>query len=92
MVLAVATPDLEGLSGHLAKREAVIVLDNAEHLVDVVAVAAEVLARSCPHVRLLVISREPLGVEGEWTTESARWPNRTLSGCSSTEPGKRRPR
>jgi predicted ATPase len=42
MGLAVATPDLEGLSGHLAKREAVIVLDNAEHLVDVVAVAAEV--------------------------------------------------
>jgi predicted ATPase len=67
MGFAAATPDLDRLSRHLADREAILILDNAEHLVDDVATAAEALAHACPRVRLLVTSREPLGVEGEWT-------------------------
>jgi non-specific serine/threonine protein kinase len=67
MGLDAATPDLEHLCRHLADREAIVLLDNAEHLVDGVAAAAEALAHGCPGIRLLVTSREPLGVEGEWT-------------------------
>ncbi|MDQ6900970.1 MAG: LuxR C-terminal-related transcriptional regulator [Candidatus Dormibacteraeota bacterium] len=66
MGFAAATPDLDRLSGHLSDREAIVLLDNAEHLVADVAAAAEALVRGCPRLRLLVTSREPLGVEGEW--------------------------
>ena len=50
-------------------KEVLLVLDNCEHLVEGVAVLAEELLRSCPGVRLLATSREPLGVSGEtvWT-------------------------
>jgi class 3 adenylate cyclase len=48
-----------------SNKEALIVLDNCEHLVEGVAVLADQLLRSCPAVRLLATSREPLGVPGE---------------------------
>jgi non-specific serine/threonine protein kinase len=50
-------------------KEVLLVLDNCEHLIEGVAVLAEELLRSCPGVRLLATSREPLGVSGEtvWT-------------------------
>ncbi len=40
-------------------------LDNCEHLIDVVARVAETVLRSCPGVRLLATSREPIRVSGE---------------------------
>jgi non-specific serine/threonine protein kinase len=47
------------------------VLDNCEHVIEGVAVLADELLRSCPGVRLLTTSREPLGVSGEtvWTLQ-----------------------
>jgi non-specific serine/threonine protein kinase len=50
-------------------QEVLLVLDNCEHLIEGVALLAEELLRSCPGVRLLATSREPLGVSGEtvWT-------------------------
>jgi non-specific serine/threonine protein kinase len=50
-------------------QEVLLVLDNCEHLIEGVAGLAEELLRSCPGVRLLATSREPLGVSGEtvWT-------------------------
>jgi non-specific serine/threonine protein kinase len=52
-----------------SSKEVLLVLDNCEHLIEGVAVLAEELLRSCPGVRLLTTSREPLGVSGEtvWT-------------------------
>lgn len=52
-----------------SRKEALLVLDNCEHLIEGVAVLADQLLRSCPGVRLLATSREPLGVSGEtlWT-------------------------
>jgi predicted ATPase/DNA-binding SARP family transcriptional activator len=53
------------LCRRLESRAALLVLDNCEHLVDAcAALAARVLA-SCPDVRILATSREPLGVRGE---------------------------
>jgi predicted ATPase/DNA-binding CsgD family transcriptional regulator len=53
-----------------------LVLDNAEHLVDAVAALASELLGTCPELRLLVTSREPLGVTGEvvWRVPSLATP------------------
>jgi predicted ATPase/DNA-binding CsgD family transcriptional regulator len=53
------------LARHLRARRALVVLDNCEHLVAECAELAEQLLRSCPHLRILVTSREVLGVTGE---------------------------
>ena len=49
----------------LADREALLLLDSCEHLVDGVAAAVESLLSAAPNLRILATSREPLGVIGE---------------------------
>jgi len=49
----------------LSDKELLLVLDNCEHLVDEVAQLVDTLLDSCPHLRLLATSREPLGTPGE---------------------------
>ena len=49
----------------LAGRAGLVVLDNCEHLTDAVAELALALLNGCPGLRILVTSREPLGVDGE---------------------------
>jgi predicted ATPase/DNA-binding SARP family transcriptional activator len=51
---------LEALVAHLATREALIVLDNCEHLIDACARLAEEVLRAGTGVRVLATSREPL--------------------------------
>jgi predicted ATPase/DNA-binding SARP family transcriptional activator len=51
---------LEALVAHLATREALIVLDNCEHLIEACARLAEEVLRAGPGVRVLATSREPL--------------------------------
>jgi len=51
----------------LASRQVLLILDNCEHLIEAVAQLADTLIRSCPRVRVLATSREPLGVAGETT-------------------------
>ena len=69
--LAVGVPipasrsSLEALVVHLATREALLVLDNCEHLIDACARLAEEVLRAGPGVRLLATSREPLRCAGE---------------------------
>ncbi len=55
------------LSEHLAGRQALLVLDNCEHLLDACAVLAGAVLRACPGVRILATSRQALGVTGEVT-------------------------
>jgi len=50
---------------HLDHREVVLVVDNCEHVVAAVGAAIELLLQSCPRVRVLATSREPLSVRGE---------------------------
>jgi hypothetical protein len=60
---------LDRLVGALAGRQALLVLDNCEHLIAAAAdLASRVLAR-CPGMRVLATSREPLNITGE-----AVWP------------------
>lgn len=53
------------LVAHLASREAVLLVDNCEHLLDAIAVLADVILKEAPGVRLLATSRQPLGISGE---------------------------
>lgn len=53
------------VTSHLAARQTVLCLDNAEHLLEPVAALAEAIVRACPDATVLVTSREPLGLAGE---------------------------
>ena len=58
----------------LSGRDLLLVLDNAEHLLDGCAeLASAVLARTAT-VRLLATSREPIGIEGEWAWRAPSLP------------------
>ena len=59
------TPAADVLAGVVGVRRVLLVVDNAEHLLDGVGDLCDTLLDRCPHVRLLVTSREPLGVVGE---------------------------
>ena len=58
-------PDLDSLIEGLRFRDSLLILDNCEHLLDAVAEATNAIVSSCPGVRVLATSREPLDVEGE---------------------------
>jgi predicted ATPase len=54
----------DGLADHVGEREMLLVLDNLEQVIDAASDLAT-LVESCPHLRLLVTSRELLRVRGE---------------------------
>jgi serine/threonine-protein kinase PknK len=49
----------------LQPREALMVLDNCEQIVDAAAELVAALLRDCPRLRILATSREVLGIDGE---------------------------
>jgi predicted ATPase len=63
--LGARSPAAATLVESLATREALIVLDNCEHLVAPCAHLAEALLRGCPGLQILASSREALQVSGE---------------------------
>jgi predicted ATPase/DNA-binding CsgD family transcriptional regulator len=56
----------ETVLGRLAEVEALLVLDNCEHLIDGVGELVERLLTSCPRVTVLLTSQARLGVPFEW--------------------------
>ncbi len=64
IALQVGQPPLDQLCAGLRARHLLLVLDNLEQVIGVAADLAMLLAR-CPHLKLLVTSREPLRVRGE---------------------------
>ncbi|MEO8304543.1 MAG: winged helix-turn-helix domain-containing protein [Betaproteobacteria bacterium] len=58
-------PVEEMLARHFSDRNALLVLDNCELLVDACAALVERVLAAAPRVRVLVTSRERLGVDGE---------------------------
>ena len=55
----------DALLGALVPQDALIVLDNCEHLIAACAKLADAILRRCPRVHLITTSREPLGIGGE---------------------------
>ncbi|BCI92317.1 hypothetical protein NIIDMKKI_75230 [Mycobacterium kansasii] len=64
------------LVDYLAQRQALLVFDNCEHLIDDVAKLADVLLRTCRHLKILATSREVLDIEGKRCCGSLRCPVR----------------
>ena len=58
-------PTMTTVTAFLAEKELLLLLDNAEHLVDGVAGLAERLLSGAPGLRILTTSREALAVSGE---------------------------
>ncbi len=52
---------------HLKPKQALLVLDNCEHLIEECATLAQNLLSHCPHIQILATSREALKVPGETT-------------------------
>jgi predicted ATPase len=67
-------PSMTTLTESLLGKRALLVLDNAEHLVDGVADLAAALVAACPTIALLVTSRERLELSAETV-----WPVPTMS-------------
>lgn len=64
--LSVQTSDaVPTLLEYLQPRRILLVLDNCEHVIDVVASLAETIFREAPGVHILATSRESMRVEGE---------------------------
>jgi tetratricopeptide (TPR) repeat protein len=55
----------DALVDALGDKELLLILDNCEHLVEAAARLVDTLLNSCPRLKVLATSREPLGVEGE---------------------------
>jgi predicted ATPase/DNA-binding SARP family transcriptional activator len=55
----------QAVADHLRDQEALIILDNCEHLVDAAAEFAKTMLQICAGVRVLATSRIALGVPGE---------------------------
>ena len=49
----------------LKERQALLLLDNCEHVLDAAASLAKVILQSCPGIKIFASSREALGIAGE---------------------------
>ncbi|MFZ0030724.1 MAG: helix-turn-helix domain-containing protein [Candidatus Cybelea sp.] len=60
-------PLLETMVGYFDGKTLLLILDNCEHVIDGTATFAQAALPSCPRVRILATSREPLRAAGEYT-------------------------
>lgn len=55
----------ESLVDALRQRSMLLIVDNCEHVLDVVSDIARAISSQCERVRIIATSREPLGIPGE---------------------------
>jgi predicted ATPase len=60
-------PLMDVMVDHLSSKSLLLILDNCEHVLSACAQLAGTLLRACPNLRILVTSRERLGIAGEVT-------------------------
>jgi predicted ATPase len=79
---------VDGLIAAIREREALLILDNCEHVIDSAAAFADRVLGECRRLRILATSREPLGITGEalWQTEPLALPDAS-PGASPGEIG-----
>jgi predicted ATPase len=75
-----ATPSADPVDGLIAavrEREALLILDNCEHVIEAAAAFADRVLGQCRRLRILATSREPLGITGEalWQVEPLALPD-----------------
>jgi predicted ATPase len=61
-------PLLESLQEYLRNSQLLLVLDNVEQVIPVAPQLAQMLEHA-PHLKVLLTSREPLQIRGEWTVQ-----------------------
>src|SRR6516164_8742537 len=66
----------DGLIAAIREREALLILDNCEHVIEAAAKLASRVLGECRRLRILATSREPLGITGEalWLVEPLALP------------------
>ena len=81
----------DGLIAAIREREALLILDNCEHVIESAAKLADRLLGECRRLRILATSREPLGITGEalWLVEPLALPADTSPGEIETSPAVR---
>lgn len=52
-------------AAYLRTRETLLIFDGCEHVLQATAELADTLLKRCPHVKMLITSREKLGIDGE---------------------------
>lgn len=69
---------MDRLIAALREREALLILDNCEHVIESAAVFAHRVLGECRRLRILATSREPLGITGEtlWPVTPLALPDR----------------
>ncbi|MDP4505141.1 ATP-binding protein [Nonomuraea turcica] len=68
------TPPMRVLTDHLRDKQALMILDNCEHVVGECAVLADTLLRAAPELRILATSRHVLGIASEHAVPVAPLP------------------
>lgn len=54
------------IEDHLLTMNSLLLFDNCEHVIDMIAPLVDRLRSACPQLRMLATSREPLGLPGEF--------------------------
>lgn len=67
VALGLGETQIELLPKFIGTKRMLLILDNAEHLLDATGALSAKLLDSCPELRILVTSRAPLAIEGETT-------------------------
>jgi len=72
----------DGLIAAIREREALLILDNCEHVIEAAAAFADRVLGECRRLRILATSREPLGITGEalWLVEPLALPTDASPG------------
>ncbi len=69
---------IDRLVAAIRERDALLILDNCEHVIESAAAFAQRVLGECQRLRILATSREPLGITGEalWLVEPLALPHR----------------
>jgi predicted ATPase/class 3 adenylate cyclase/DNA-binding CsgD family transcriptional regulator len=83
-------PTSERVVARLAGRTALLVIDNCEHVIDDAATFVTAVRSSCPDVRVLATSREPLALRDEavWRVPSLSVPDADGAGLLESGAGR----
>ncbi|PSK66708.1 putative HTH-type transcriptional regulator [Micromonospora sp. MH33] len=81
----------DGLIAAIREREALLILDNCEHVIESAARFADRVLGECRRLRILATSREPLGITGEalWSVEPLAVPTGASPGEVASSPAVR---
>ncbi|HEX6930512.1 MAG TPA: BTAD domain-containing putative transcriptional regulator, partial [Streptosporangiaceae bacterium] len=77
---------VDGLIAAIREREALLILDNCEHVIESAAAFADRVLGECRRLRILATSREPLGITGEalWQVEPLALPDASLGEIAAS--------